>query len=94
MNNAYNDNRYAGKFEMIAIHADFYGVDEVKEELSARDWNFKFSHDDLTDIANYFGVSAFPTTVIIDSYGMVSFLEVGRFVNQEECYQVIERYLF
>ena len=93
MNNAYNDNRYAGKFEMIAIHADFFGVDEVKEELSARDWNFKFSHNDLTDIANYFEIYGFPTTVIIDSYGIVSFLQVGRLENQAECNQLIESHL-
>ncbi len=94
LNSAYNLSRFAGKFEMIAVHhSSMATVQETEGFVSSQKWDFKVSHGDLTDIEKYFQVSGYPTTVIIDRYGVVAFMETGRFENQTECNYVIEQYL-
>ena len=89
INNAYNDKRYAGQFEMIAVHSDMCDRNTVSAFLEGTNWNFKFSHNELTDIAKYFTVKGYPTTVIIDRYGVVTLCETGRLENQTECNNLI-----
>lgn len=93
MNNAYSDERYAGQFEMIAVHSDMYDKNTVSAFLEGTNWTFKFSHNELTDIAKYFTVSGYPTTVIIDRYGVVTLCETGRLDNQTECNDLIAKHL-
>lgn len=93
MNNAYSDERYAGQFEMIAVHSDMYDKNTVSAFLAGTNWTFKFSHNELTDIAKYFTVTGYPTTVIIDRYGVVTLCETGRLENQTECNNLIAKHL-
>ena len=94
MNNAYNNDLYVGQFEMIAVHnRNMATVDETKGFLSSKDWNFKFSHSELTNLESYFTVGGYPTTVIIDRYGVVTLCETGRLENQTECNNLIAKHL-
>ncbi len=93
MNNTYNDDRYAGQFELIAVHGNQHSAQEAKEELKSKNWNFQFSHNELTNIASYFPIEGFPTTVIIDRYGVVTVCESGRLENQIECDSLVAKHL-
>ena len=93
MNNAYNDERYAGKFELIAIHSDMYDSSVAKEFVESKDWTFQFSHNEYTNLSRYFPVTGYPTTVIIDRYGVVTVCETGRLENQTECNRLIADHL-
>ena len=94
MNNAYNDERYAGQFEMIAIHNSAMAtVEETTAFVESTNWTFNFSHSDLTNLEKYFIVGGYPTTVIIDRYGVVTLCETGRLDNQTECNDLIAKHL-
>ena len=93
MKNAYNDERYTGKFEIIAIHSNMHDLETAKAFVASTDWNFPVSHVNLTDLASYFVIGGYPTTVIIDRYGVVALCETGRLENQSECNNLIAKYL-
>ena len=104
----YNDPAYAGQFELIAIHHDIgYSLDNVRNFVSGNhdlyptDWkennfylDYPISHFDLTDIQNYLGTfQGYPTTYIIDRYGVVAYIAAGAFSGVEEFMLRVDKYL-
>ena len=93
MNNAYNDERFAGDFEIIAVHNNMYDLATAQAFVAESEWDFEFSHVALTNLSNYFPITGYPTTVIIDRYGVVAMCETGRLDNQNECTALVAKYL-
>lgn len=93
MYNAYNDERFAGDFEIIAVHSDMYDLATAQAFVAESEWNFEFSHVSVTNLHRYFAIGGYPTTVIIDRYGVVALSETGRLDNQNECTALVAKYL-
>ena len=56
--------------------------------------DYPVSHFDLTDIQNYMGsFQGWPTTYIIDRYGVVAYIAVGAFSSVEEFMLRVDKYL-
>lgn len=93
MNTSYNDDRFAGDFEIIAIHGAQHDLTTAMAYVGSTEWNFQFSHVSMTDLQSYFPITGFPTTVIIDRYGVVTVCETGRLENQNECTSLVSSHL-
>ena len=93
MNASYNDERFAGEFEIIAIHATNHDLATAMAFVESKEWNFQFSHVSLTNLENYFPIAGYPTTVIIDRYGVITVCETGRLDNQNECTSLVSTHV-
>ncbi len=109
LNNAYFDERYNGKFELIGIHHNYgYSLKNVQDFLAGThadypsnwkdaeftlDFPISYYGNGMSDIQNYFTIEGYPTTVVIDRYGVVAYLVTGSFEGQVEVNQRIGKYL-
>ncbi len=96
MQNAYVDERFAGKFEIIALHVNvIHSLDEAVDctQGDLKNCTFPFTYHSMTTIEEYFPVTNYPATYIIDRYGVLAYSAVGRFEDQEECTLRVAKYL-
>ncbi|MEZ6117146.1 MAG: TlpA disulfide reductase family protein [Pirellulaceae bacterium] len=87
-------NQYEGEnVVFLGIHSAGTSDEEVKSQLSKHNWTIPSAIDDGTSLAdsmsaNAFGVVGYPTIVIIDRFGKVSYhsgrAERQAFVNRIE----------
>ena len=69
--------KYADKVGFYALNGVAAETQSMIDEFKAQNgYTFNMSRTD-SSIVNAFGVSAFPTTVVIDKYGVVCFMETG-----------------
>ena len=108
-NNTYNDERYAGKFELIGIHHNYgYSLKNVQDFVAGNhtsypsswtqagftlDFPISYYGNNMCNLQNYFTIEGYPTTVIIDRYGVIAYLVTGAFEGQVEVNQRISKYL-
>ena len=69
--------KYADKVGFYALNGVAAESQSMIDEFQAQNgYTFTMSRAD-SSLVNFFGVSAFPTTVVIDKYGVVCFVETG-----------------
>ena len=91
MNSVYQ--QYSDDIAIIALNP--YSSDTesaIKTYQSANGLAFPMAKTD-TAIVNAFGVEAYPTSVVIDRYGMISVIEVGAIVSEAPFVAAYEHFI-
>lgn len=66
-----------GGHQVLTVASDSGGVQEVQKYLATRGLSFPVLLDPQGQLARSWGVSAFPTDVVVDAKGRIRFNEVG-----------------
>jgi len=74
---AANIERLSHTYEVVTVAVNSGDESALKSYLKKRGLTFRVVNDATGEIAERFGVKAFPTTFIYDRKGMVAFTEVG-----------------
>lgn len=92
MNAAYE--KYADKIELIAV-SNYQGGDSDSTIINFHN-QYGYSFPMMRDVNGFaarFGIEGWPTTVVIDRYGVVARIEAGAIVEEEVWERLIERYI-
>ncbi|MDE6302475.1 MAG: redoxin domain-containing protein [Clostridia bacterium] len=88
--------KYKDKIELIAL--DNYrtnGVMDTEEQIAAyqaeKGYTFPMARDN-DNFAALFGITAWPTTIIIDKYGAIARIEVGAITSESGWERLISKY--
>lgn len=85
---------YKDKISILALdNYNFYGDDEsdVVEWQSRLNLTFDMAMD-TPNVAGLFGINAYPTSIMIDRYGVVADITVGAVVQEQEWVQLFEKF--
>lgn len=89
LDEAYVD--YQESIDVLAI-SSIDKEETIKTFKSNNDYSLNFCHDDTT-LTNYFGVNEYPTSVIIDRYGVISLIHIGSIQSKQDFTDLFDQYI-
>jgi len=72
-----NIDRVSQRYQVVTIAVKSGSDDKIREFMSEHQANFKVINDSSGEISSKFDIEVFPTTLIYDAKGELSFSEVG-----------------
>lgn len=88
MQSAYE--KYSSKVGLFALNGNAAETSAMISEFQTQyGYTFSMSRADKS-LVSYFNITAFPTTIVIDKYGVICFIEVGAITSEEPFVNVFE----
>lgn len=87
---AYND--YKDDIAVVAL-SNRDTASNIKKYKANKEYSFDFAYDDNDITTKYFNVTGFPTSVIIDRYGIITEIHEGAIVTKEDFTNIFEKYI-
>ncbi len=85
-------NTYSDSFQIIGVNPYDSDIEEIEYYRTENEINFPMAYDTL-GLAAAFGVTAFPTSVIVDRYGVIAHIENGAILAQDTFENLFKKFI-